>query len=154
VSVTNVGNPLQPTGISGPPEIMVGIASVTGDVSGGNAVIQFDLPGGWLWMPNVASTQLPTASTSDVGVRFQGIDDAFGPTTINWNASSVVAGARFATNAFVMPRMLFKTVTSAATIEAITQNVDGDIFTFYVRMLRWDKNSPPQAWAAFMVAPP
>jgi len=152
VSVASTGNELQPAGITGPPDVMVGRATVVGDVSGGTAQISFNLPAGFLWMPRW--TTVNTASAQASIIRMNNTDDVVAGATFTFaEAFTTVLFGGQAVSTIELPAFLIKTVIQAATLELFLTNVDGETSEMYVRALRWDKNSPPEAWLAFLTSP-
>lgn len=151
MAVASSNNALQPTGIKGPPEIMVGQTSLVGDVSGGNFTISFALPPGFLYMPQFVSVAT-SAGTPDILYQLIGTDEAVGSSVRTWSVSQALP--TLGVDTIVVPRMLIRTVTFAGQIGISTPNVDGVTQIMYVRILRWEKNFGPEAWLAFWTAPP
>lgn len=156
MAVSSGNNALQPTGITGPPEIMSGRVQLAGDASAGLSLISFTLDAGFLWMPSVASISINGSNAFDYEFSILDIEDTQAAGNAIIGASIFVANPT-TTNASSIcpnPRVLFKTVNKNGTIRVQTPNVNGQTTIFYVRMLRWEKNSPPPAWQAYLVAPP
>lgn len=154
VNIANVA--LQPTGVPGPPEIMFGAATITGDVSGGVAGMQYILEAGFTWMPQLASIIVADVLAIDYELAMFDLEDVVPTGTFEWTQNREIAastGIRTA-DALVLPRMLIRTTNKDSQVRFQTANVDTIVYRSYVRFLRWPKNAPPQAWQAFLTAPP
>lgn len=153
MAVNSLTNALVPTGIFGPPDIFFGSGSILGDGTGGAATVRFQLSPGFLWVPLVCSLNYTIAE--DGRWNMFGTDDALPSTILTWtalwatgtNAQAIAADVR-------PPRMLIQTVTSIPNIEVVGDNVNGQTLFAYVRFLRWQKATPPQAALAYLFAPP
>ncbi len=152
MAVNSLANALQPTGITGPPRIFVGRQTLLGDATGGLSTIRFQLPAGFLWMPRWCSANVITAHSA--AVRMLDTSDIVGNSAITYQRQlTTIVASGSAPFVFNFPAMLVQTVRVICDIELVTANVDGDTNTFYLEALQWDKNTPPQAWAAFFTSP-
>jgi len=150
MAVDSLTNALQPTGITGPPDVMFGHTTLVGDATGGNSTIQFQLDAGFLWMPQVVGVESSVAA--DVRIALLNTEDLLENFVTVSRALAV--GDTFNSEFIVLPRMLIKTTRFDGVVQLRTPNVDTNNSRFYVRFLRWDKATPPQAYLAFLVAPP
>lgn len=156
MAVTNLVNAMAPSGISGPPEVMAGFATLDGDGSAGTSSISIQLDAGFLWMPNYVSFGTGDVTALEFFVSISSMEDSVGGGTNLYRVSGTipVKTAVAVSETVVFPRMLIKTNRGAASVNIINPNVDGDTVAFFLRALRWPKNAEPAAWTAFMVAPP
>ncbi len=156
MSVSSLLNPLQPIGVTGPPEVMAGQATVAGDGTGGTATISFAIPAGFLWMPQWWSFRRSGVATAmDLRPQLFQIDDRLtaGDLAELVEIGAVTGLAPAAQRAF--PRVLLKTVTREAIFRVVDSvNTNAVNYSLYVRFLRWSKVAAPEAWMAFLVAPP
>jgi len=156
VSVSTLLNALQPTGITGPPEVMFGLATVTGDASGGTAILSFVIPPGFMWMPQLVSFQAVASDALDYEIALIDLEDNAPASSFEYTITREIAAVTTieTADAFILPRMLIKVTNRNSVIRCRTANVTTVVYRMYVRMLRWPKNAQPEAWQAFLVAPP
>lgn len=152
IAVTGV---LAPTGIQGPPEVMAGFATATGDVSGGNTTISFFLAPGFLWMPLFMSFGVDSAVAVTFRMDLLETDDQLAQNTSMVALTEDIAATtlgNLTTRAF--PRMLIRTVQVAPEARFFIPNVSTRISQCYMRALRWPRNAAPEAFLAYLTAPP
>ncbi len=157
MSVSSADNVFAPSGITGPPEVMSGFATVTGAAGGGTATLRFNLDPAFVWMPLWITFGNNTVTAMEWSVTMALIDDIIGgSSTVFGQRGDSAAGTAIATRElFVMPRMLIKTVSQTATWTVIMgANVDTVVYTAFARALRWPKNAVPEAWQIYFTAPP
>jgi len=150
MAVNSLTNALQPSGITGPPEVMFGHTTLVGDATGGNSTIQFQLDAGFLWMPQAVGFESSVAA--DVQVALINTEDLL--ENFVTLSRSLAIGNTFNSDLIILPRMLIRTTRFDGQVRLRTPNVDTNISRFYIRFLRWDKATPPQAYLAFLLAPP
>lgn len=152
VAVTQV---LQPTGVTGPPDVMAAFTTLTGDGSGGTNTITITIDAGFLWMINFVCFGHNVAGALEFAMILDSSDDliAVGSQAIRHNGTLAAGSALANTELFVWPRSIFSTSLRDATLLFQVPNVNLEVSQLYARLLRWRKNDPPAAWQAFMVGP-
>ncbi len=157
MSVLDLGLALTPAqGLLGPPNLMLGDFSNTGDATGGTQQISFDLDLGFMWMPLTIhiNTDVVTAQEFSWIVNFLDKNQAaeLGETITR------PLNTTFEQNFSIMiPRIVFRAVQTTVSTPQIlvrTANINGRVLHASVWALRWPSNAFPGSWLALFTAPP